>query len=112
MAQFFIVLTAMVVLVAMSRLADSHFRQEDRLPMQWLLDGTVTWTAPRRVALAFTPVLAACVLTVIAGLPLFLEPRAGQEWMEVPVILGVALLFVGIHALHLFMIGKTLRTGR
>jgi hypothetical protein len=59
--------------------ADKRFRHQDRLPMQWSFAGSVNWTAPRRIALAFTPTLAAlmpggtAVLVLVSG-----EPRPGQ----------------------------------
>lgn len=112
MAQSLIALIAMAVLIAMSWRADARLHREARLPMQWLLDGSVIWTAPRRAALAFTPVLAACVLLLTVVLSVLMTPRPGQEWLEVPVILCVALLFVGVHALHLFLIGKSLRADK
>ncbi|MBB3389215.1 putative MAPEG superfamily protein [Rhizobium sp. BK275] len=36
-----------------------------KLPMQWSLKGKVNWTAPRAIAFAFIPVLAAVVLVAI-----------------------------------------------
>lgn len=76
--------------------------------MQWSWDGTVNWTAPRRVALAFTPVLAALVLLFVGYLTTALEPREGQEGYDVPVLLFMALMFTAIHAVHLKLINKTL----
>ena len=40
-----------------------------KLPMQWSLKGTVNWTAPRAIAFAFVPVLAAVVMaaTLLTG---------------------------------------------
>jgi hypothetical protein len=36
-----------------------------KLPMQWSLKGGVNWTAPRRIAFAVIPALAAAVLGAI-----------------------------------------------
>jgi hypothetical protein len=36
-----------------------------KVPMQWSLTGKVNWTAPRVIAFAFIPVLAAVVLSAI-----------------------------------------------
>jgi hypothetical protein len=77
--------------------------------MQWFLDGSVTWTAPRGVALAFTPILAAIVLTGTAALITYAKARPGQEGFEIPVMLFVATTFIGVHALHLRLIAKSLR---
>lgn len=112
MMQVFIVFVALAALALMSWRAGRRFHHQARLPMQWLPDGTVTWMASRRVALAFTPVFATGVLLFTAALSLFATPRAGQEGLEIPVLLGVALMFTGIHALHLFLIGKSLRAGK
>ena len=50
----------------MSVRANARFARDDRLPMQWWITGEVTWTAPRVVALAFTPALAFLALSAIA----------------------------------------------
>ncbi|WP_374470138.1 hypothetical protein [Phenylobacterium sp.] len=107
-----VTLVAVACLTAMSVRADRRFGMERRLPMQWLLDGTVTWTAPRPVALAFTPVLAAGCLACMAALSIFLKPRPGQEHLALPVHVLVALVFVAAHALHLRLIQRTLRRQR
>ena len=52
-----ILLVAVGAMIALSLRSDRRFRAIDRLPMQWTLTGTVSWHAPRAVALAFTPVL-------------------------------------------------------
>ncbi len=77
--------------------------------MQWSVAGSVNWTAPRLLALAFTPVLATCILIVAVIATIVLEPRRGQEGSEVQVILALALTFVGVHALHLKLVAKTLQ---
>lgn len=77
--------------------------------MRWSLDGSVNWTAPRVVALAFTPVLAAIVLSATAALTWFLRPRPGQEALAIPTLVFGALVFVGAHALHLRLIANSLR---
>lgn len=84
----------------MSARADRRLRDRARLPMQWSLQGKVNWTAPRRIALAFTPMLAALVLSAMAlGLG---DDPAGRAWPLGTVALG----FVGAHALHLWLIGR------
>lgn len=80
--------------------------------MQMGFDGAATWTAPRAMALVFTPVLAAVVLTAAVIGTILFEPRAGQEGLEVPGVLVLSLAFVGVHAFHLWLIGKLLRTPR
>lgn len=102
----------MIILLALSVRADFQFRNEARLPMQWLLDGTVTWYAPRRLALAFTPVLTAVVLAFTVAIPFFSQPRPGQGWLLIPVILIVASISISIHVFHVWMIKKQLDSQR
>jgi hypothetical protein len=100
---------AVCVLGVMSIRANGRFKNEDRLPMQWSLDRSVNWTAPRRVALAFTPVLAAIVLSATVALTIYSTPRPGQGGLEIPAMVFVALVFIGAHAFHLWLIGNSLR---
>ena len=65
--------------------------------------------APRRLALAFTPLLASCTLAVTVLMTLLLAPRPGQQGLEVPVVSLLVLTFLGIHALHLRLIARSLR---
>ena len=109
MAQAAIALLAIGALTAMSLSANQRFRGEARLPMQWWLDGSVNWKAPRSLALAFTPVLASVCLLGTAALTTFSQPRAGQEGLVVPVNIFVAVVFIGAHAFHLWLIERTLR---
>ncbi|MBI1200243.1 MAG: hypothetical protein GC203_20485 [Phenylobacterium sp.] len=111
MAQPVAVMVAMMtlaLLTAMSLRANRRFKEERRLPMQWWLDGSVTWTAPRPVALAFMPVLAAACLAPF----IFLKPKAGQEHLVIPVIMFAALVLLGVHALHLWLMRWTLERRR
>ena len=78
--------------------------------MQWSLDGSVNYAAPRAVALALTPVLATGSLAATVAMTHFLKPRPGQEGMELPVVLFMATVFVAAHGFHLWMISKTLKT--
>lgn len=103
---------AVSLLTAMSFRANRRFKGERRLPMQWLLDGSVTWSAPRPFALAFTPVLAAVCLTAVVVLAIFRDPRAGQEHLVLPVLILVALVLLGVHAFHLWLIQRTLQRQR
>ncbi|HET8534628.1 MAG TPA: hypothetical protein VFL74_03665 [Sphingomicrobium sp.] len=108
MLQALIAVVAVCVLVAMSLRANTRFSGSERLPMQWTLSGSVNWTAPRAIALAFTPATAAVVLTVTAALTTYGTPRPGQEGFEIPVMLFVAIVFVGVHWLHLRLIARSL----
>ncbi|MEZ0495287.1 hypothetical protein ACAX61_03185 [Sphingomonas sp. IW22] len=108
MAPFMIAAFAVVVVGVMSVRANRKFRAERRLPMQWWLDGSVTWTAPRRWALAFMPGLAFVTLSTIAIISVTMSPRPGQEGLAVPGIALFGTTFVAIHALHLWLIGRTI----
>ena len=56
MAQIVIGLIATGLMIWMSIIANGKFRDQNRLPMQWLLNGEVTWTAPRGIALGSGPI--------------------------------------------------------
>jgi hypothetical protein len=112
MIQTLIALAAAVALIVMGLRANARFRSEARLPMQWSLTGEVVWTAPRRFALALTPTLSIAALAATVVSTIALEPRPGQEGYEVPIILLVALVFIGAYALHLRLIDKTLTRKR
>jgi hypothetical protein len=102
-----IAVIAVSLLVLLSVQADKRFRNRKRLPMQWSLGGHVTWTAPRRVALVFTPALAALVLIGTAvAVQVSGDPKPGQEGFGPPVMLLMAVAFLGAHALHLRMISR------
>ena len=88
--------------------ANARFQQEDRLPMQWWVDGSVTWSAPRQVALSFIPILATVTLCGLASLLSHTNPRPGQEHLAIPSLFVVALIFLGVQIFHLWMVGKTI----
>lgn len=107
--QVFVAVLVEVVLIALSIGAASRLKAHTQLPMQWQLDGTVTKTAPRRFALALTPILTVFVLATMITLSAVIQPRPGQGWMLIPVTLFVGLSAVGAHAFHLSMMGKLLK---
>lgn len=107
-----IALTTIGLLIGMSVRANARFRTETQLPMQWSLDGSVNWRAPRAVALALLPAAASVALIAIAGLSIFATPRAGQEGMVIPAVLLVAGAFLGAHRFHIWLIERTLAKGK
>jgi len=109
MIQAIVAVIAVCALALMSMRANRRFKEQDRLPMQWSLGGSVNWSAPRPAALAFTPILAAVILAAIAWLSTTQPPRPGQEGIAIPVLMFVALTFVGVHAFHLWLIRRSLR---
>ena len=97
-----------IALLAIALRANARFRGVDRLPMQWLSTGEVTWSAPRRVALAFIPVPAFLVLAGVTVVSLTVGSRPGQEGMVLPSLIGIGTVFVAVQLLHLWLVGKTL----
>ena len=104
-----VVLSTVALLIAMSLRANRRFASQPRLPMQWGVDGSVNWTAPRKIALAFTPVLAAICLAPIAVAAAFVKPRTGQEDLITPGVAFCAVAFLAVHAFHLWLIWRELQ---
>lgn len=98
-----------VVLCGIARRANARFRDRDRLPMQWRLNGEVTWSAPRAVALGFIPALALSVIVSLAVLSATIPPRPGQGDLVLPTFAGIGVMFVAIQLLHLKLVAATLR---
>lgn len=102
-------------MVGLSMRANARFRHEKRLPMQWSLSRskplseTINWSAPRVLALSFTPFLAVCTLVLFTIGAMTLTPRPGQEWMMIPALIFIGGVFVAAHAFHIWMIGKALK---
>lgn len=79
-----------------------------KLPMQWGLDRKPTWSAPRGIALAITPLLAAFTLTPFSLASLWVEP---DERLEFRLVLAlVSLAYIAVHALHLYLMTRWLRS--
>ena len=100
-----------MVIFGVALQANARFRRSDRLPMQWWLNGEVTWSAPRRVALAFIPALALSVYASMLVLALYVPIRPGQESMALPTFVGMGVMFLAIQRLHLWLVALTLRRG-
>ena len=109
MTQACVTMLALVSLFFMSLRANRKFVHESRLPMQWSLSGAVNWTAPRFWALAFTPMLSAIILAGTTIASFTIAPRPGQADEVIPVITAMSLCFIMVHALHLWLIGRTVR---
>ncbi|KMS53548.1 hypothetical protein V474_23000 [Novosphingobium barchaimii LL02] len=106
-----------LTMIVLSVRANSRFRQEQKLPMQWMLSrsrplsSTVIWYAPRILALSLVPALAIFVLTLFAIGSITLTPRPGQEGMLIPSLIFIGGIFLAVQILHLWLIAKTLRGG-
>lgn len=103
-----------LIMMGLSIRANARFRQEEKLPMQWTisrsrpLSETVIWSAPRILALSFVPALAIGVLVLITIGAMTFTPRHGQEGVLLPAVILIGCVFVAVHVLHLWLIGKTL----
>lgn len=107
MTAFALILAAafVAVLAAMSRQAAKGLPRSARLPMQWGFDGRPTWRAPRDLALAFTPTLAAITLFPTALAPLLGEAGQGLgSYFGVLGFMGAA--WVAAHGLHLWLVAR------
>ncbi|MBX3598411.1 MAG: hypothetical protein KF874_12650 [Rhizobiaceae bacterium] len=62
----------------------------------WSLKGNVNWTAPRVLALSFTPILAVAVLFAVSS-------RTGGDAFALAVI---GIVFVAAHLLHIWLIDR------
>jgi len=105
MAPFGVACVTIALLIAVSLVADRAFSSEDRLPMQWTLSGRVVWTAPRRRALLFTPVLAAVVLFATAAVLSVVGEASSTDGLLV--MCFVSGMLVGVHGFHLWLVRRT-----
>lgn len=99
-----ICIAIVLLMAAMSWRADRRLRHVERLPMQWGFNGKPTWYAPRRLALAFSPLLAIFVLGLFSiGQPLGAASEGAM--LDKPrLIMGFT--FVLIHWFHLYLAEK------
>jgi hypothetical protein len=98
-----------VILTALAYRANTRFRSESRLPMQWGITGAVNWSASRSVALAFIPMLAIGALGFQIFMAMNVPARTGQEGLVFPVLVGTGVTLVAVQLLHLWLIERTLR---
>jgi hypothetical protein len=92
------------LLAAISLCANKRLRNHDRLPMQWGANGRPTWSAPRQVALSFTPGLCAATTLPLAALFGVIAPPDEAVAVLVPLWLGSA--WLAGHLLHLWLIRR------
>lgn len=100
-----------VALALLARRAEARLPGAARLPMQWGVTGRVTWTAPRRLALAFMPVTAGVLMGFVTILTMTVPPRAGQEGLVLPVAVAMGVTLVAAQLFHVWLIARTLRGG-
>lgn len=109
MDELLIAISLIGLLAGASVWADRRFHQVERAPMQWSFQGRVNWTAPRRLALAFTPTLGALVLGSTAIMALLAGPPRLGEDLGAPVLCLIDLAFLGAHGMHLRLIERSVR---
>lgn len=102
-------LVAILIVLGMAVIsAWAHFivaPGQKRLPMQWSLSGKVNWTAPRAVALLFTPVLIGVVMLFVV----VLETDPAERDMA---LLAVCVIGPIVHLLHIALIARQARRAR
>lgn len=97
-----------LVLAAMSLALARRVPAGTKLPMQWGFNGRPTWSAPRGIALAFTPLMAAFTLTPFSLASLWVDP---DERLTFRIVLAaVSLGLIAAHALHLYLLARWLRS--
>lgn len=94
------------VLVAIAIAADRRLGERGNLPMQWTLAGRAIWSAPRRFALAFVPVIGIVILFGIAFGEIGDPTGDGSTARDVQAMIGIAL--VAGQLLHLWMVRRTM----
>lgn len=88
MAALLSVLTVCSMLVVAYR-ADIRFQNHSRLPLQFGATGQAGWYAPRRIALALLPTLAASTLLLLA----IFAPVLSSVVLSCACLLGAQLLY-------------------
>lgn len=102
-ASFLIAAASVTALLLAALWADRRYRALARLPVNWRRPGKVTLTAPRRVALAMPPALAAIVLTLALANP--------DRGLATPTAISLlAAGFLTLQALHLYRIDRDRQT--
>ena len=100
---------SILMVCALAYRADAWFYHEERLPMQWWITGEVTWSAPRRLALAFIPALAIVSLGFVTIMALSVASQAGQEGRVLLATIGMGATLIAVQLLHFWLIARTLR---
>lgn len=100
MTGLMIACACLILMMALSLAANHRFSNRARLPMQFNFAGAVTWSAPRALALAFTPVLAALVFSLTLALGVEHHPQ-GLTQLSV-----LAAMFLAAHIFHLVLIDR------
>src|SRR3546814_15059849 len=96
-----------LTMIVLSVRANSRFRQEQKLPMQWMLSrsrplsSTVIWSAPRILAPTLFPVLAIFVRLLLPFAFSPLTPRPAKEGLILPPLFLIGACLSPVKFLHL-----------
>ncbi|WP_371397786.1 hypothetical protein [Fretibacter rubidus] len=109
-----ITLEAVGIMVIISAFAYFKAPEGAKLPMQWGLDKSVNWRAPKLWAVMFTPLLAAIMLSVFSVL-IMKDPEVTSDPTALSVVKAstyfMAGLFVVIHAGHMYFALRDVNRG-
>ncbi len=100
-----------LISIAIAIRANASLRQQDRVPMQWGINGEVNWTAPRLIGLSITPAIAIGIL-ILFCLAIRYPTHPSQENLRIPALLVSGAGLVAAQILHLWLIFKTLHRSR
>lgn len=100
-----------LISIAIAIRANALLRQQDRVPMQWGINGEVNWTAPRLIGLSITPAITIGIL-ILFCLAIRYPTHSSQENLRIPALLVSGAGLVAAQILHLWLIFKTLHRSR
>jgi len=103
---FALALLFSLLLWGVSHLFQPRFAGREQVVMTWSFGGFPTWTAPPRVALAFTPVLGTLMCFATAAMVAFATPDE-ERGDAVPAVGVIGALFLAIHAGHLWFAARS-----
>lgn len=90
-------LVTLLILVVCAIRAHRTLPPVPHLPMQFGFDGKPTWFAPRKVALAFVPLMTLMPLLLTSG---FSVTGTGTQGTGLAIALSIYPLLIGIQQLH------------
>ena len=90
---------AVLVLTLLSLVANQRLQAMREIPMQWGFDGKPTWFASRPLALSFTPMIAAAMLSAVAAKTAFL-PNGTVT------LAAISLTLICVHVFYLWMVAR------
>lgn len=92
------------VVVVMSARANRRLSRRASLPMQWGLDGTPTWSLPRRAALIVMPILGGLPLAVGSAFSILAPDRINSPYGLMTTVGLLAVVGVVIEVAYLLAV--------